>query len=695
MSRAAEAFFSPLYYTMLGYEDGEFEACYMAWRDLVHPDDIERVEQDLKASIESSKGFAIDLRMKMKSGRWRWMATRGKAVELDAQGKALRMIGTLSDITERKQAEHYRILSAQVLEILNESDDFQESIRKILAALKDTTGYDAVGIRLQSGEDYPYYDQNGFSGDFLLAENSLVVRDHKDGVCRWNDGSVMLECTCGLVISGTADPSHPLFTPGGSFWTNDSLPLLDLPAGEDPRHHPRNECVHRGYASVALVPIRAKQKIVGLLQLNDRRKDQFNIEALNVLESIANHIGEALIRRRAEDALQKSEQRYRILVETANEAIAVVQDGVIRFANEKALESFGQLKKEDSSGTIFELIHPDDREEVLRRYRQKVEHGYAEPTRYICRTLGKKDQVGWIEINSVLIDWEDRPATLNLIMDITEQKRSEKELRESKEKAEEANRAKSEFLSIMSHEIRTPLNAIIGMSELLGETQLDDDQQSYLRTFNNAAESLLSIINNILDYSKIEAGKVDLEYSDFDLIDVVEKISGIMALQARKKNIELIIDIAPDIPSCLLGDQQRLRQILMNLLGNAIKFTDKGEVTVKLEKIAGELSPEKCNIKFSVSDTGIGIPDDKLQHVFERFSQADSSVTRKFGGTGLGLAISKKLVELMGGEIAVQSEVGIGSCFSFSLQFGVPKRGGNQTAGYGCQHEGVKGAGGG
>lgn len=665
---SGRVYFSPSCYTLLGYENGDFEASYETWRALVHPEDIGRVKRDLKRSVNNSESFNIELRMKMKSGRYCWVSTRGKVAEWDANGKVLRMVGALSDITDRKQAERYRGLSTEVLAILNESADYQDSIRRILSAIKEATGHDAVGMRLQNGEDYPYYDQTGFPPDFLLKENALVVRDHNGCACRWSDGSVMLECACGLVVSGKTDPAHPLFTPGGSFWTNDSYPLLDLPAHEDPRYHPRNQCMHYGYASIALVPIRARQRIIGLLQLNDRRSNQFSLDTLNILESLANHIGEALLRKQTEEALHNSEKRYRVLVETANEIIMVVQDGVVKFANQKAVESSGYSEQEFLAMPAFNLVHPDDRELVIARYLQKI-NGDATPTNYMYRSMNKNGQIRWTLNNSVLIDWEGRPATLGLITDITDQKQAQEDLVASKEKAEEASRAKSEFLSIMSHEIRTPLNAIIGMSDLLAETSLDDDQQNYVRTFRNAGESLLSIINNILDYSKIEAGKVEMEYAGFDLVDVMEKISAILALQAYKKRIELMVDIPHHVPTALVGDPQRLRQVLMNLIGNAVKFTEKGEVTVSLETVEEESLPGEAAIRFSIRDTGVGIPADKLPIIFERFSQADSSVTRRFGGTGLGLAISRKLVNLMGGNISVESEEGRGSCFFFTLKF--------------------------
>jgi len=209
------------------------------------------------------------------------------------------------DITERKLAEAYREMGRDVLQLLNEPGDVRASIQRVLAALKTRTGFDAVGIRLQDGDDFPYFAQEGFPEDFLLTENTLTERGADGGVCRDNDGNVSLECTCGLIICGKTDPANPLFTPGGSFLTNDSFPLLDIPPGEDPRRHPRNQCIHHGYASVALVPIRNKHRNVGLIQLNDRRKGCFTLERVELLEGIGLHIGAALMRKQAEEALRE------------------------------------------------------------------------------------------------------------------------------------------------------------------------------------------------------------------------------------------------------------------------------------------------------------------------------------------------------------------------------------------------------
>ncbi len=380
-------------------------------------------------------------------------------------------------------------------------------------------------------------------------------------------------------------------------------------------------------------------------------------------------------RKQAEHDLKETLERYQLLMEASPDPVTVYDPtGNVTYVNPAFEETFG-WSLEELLGKRLDFVPPHEAEKTGAAVKRTLqgERGLIESQR-----LTKDKRL--LDVLLSAARFTDREGHLaGMIVasrDITSRKRAEA-LQQAKTAAEAANEAKSDFLANMSHEIRTPMNAILGMADLLWESPLDSEQKKYVKIFRNAGESLLDIINDILDISKIEAGQIDLESTPFNLQDLIERGCEMIALKAHEKDLELLCHLGPDTPHYLVGDPVRLRQVLINLMGNAIKFTAQGEVVLEIALADGGPSDgekEAVELLFSVRDTGIGIPKEKQAQIFESFTQADSSTTREYGGTGLGLAICRRLVEMMGGKIRVESEPGKGCTFSFSARFGLDKK---------------------
>jgi signal transduction histidine kinase/DNA-binding NarL/FixJ family response regulator/HPt (histidine-containing phosphotransfer) domain-containing protein/HAMP domain-containing protein len=366
------------------------------------------------------------------------------------------------------------------------------------------------------------------------------------------------------------------------------------------------------------------------------------------------------------DALRRSGERLRAILAAAPFPILITRphDGAILFHNLTAAELFGFAPGPDQPSLRIGGFYMRPRERPL--ILQTIEVIGKADLEVHFKTL--EGRPFWALLSAVSINYNDERAIFVALKDITERKRFEEALKTAKEVAEAGSRAKSEFLAVMSHEIRTPMNGILGMTQLVLETELDQGQREGLETVQQSAEALLTILNDILDFSKMEAGKIEFEELSFDLYRTVGSMVALMSSRAQEKGIGLTSDIAPEVRRHLTGDPARLRQVLLNLVGNAIKFTERGDVRLQVS-LDGLAEGGRQRLRFSVTDTGIGIALDAQASLFQAFHQADSSVSRRFGGTGLGLAICKTIVELQGGEIGFDSEPGQGARFWFTLSF--------------------------
>jgi PAS domain S-box-containing protein len=441
--------------------------------------------------------------------------------------------------------------------------------------------------------------------------------------------------------------------------------------------------------------------LIGWVRIWGRRHGYFGLDAWVVIVAVANMVsftglawwsarilrsGELIIGQ-TKGALQASQANYVFLANAMPQIVWTARaDGTTDFFN-AAWYAFTGLIPDGSIGDGWKsVVHPDDERMTLALWTRSVETGedYECEHRFrrhsdgayrwlLCRARPQRDKTGqivqWVGASTDIDDHKQSAQAMLELNQTLEQKVDARtaELEDAKEEAEAANRAKSSFLANMSHEIRTPMNAVMGMTNLLLDTKLTPEQHDFAETVRSSSEHLLNIINDILDFSKVEAGKMTFETIDFELREVVASTIELLSSAARRKGLVLAAVIDPHVPRIVRGDASRVRQVLLNLTGNALKFTSEGQVTVGVSLVSE--SPASATVEFQVRDTGIGIAPEALKRLFQTFTQADASTTRKYGGTGLGLAISKQLVELMRGTIGVESIVGQGTAMRFTLEF--------------------------
>ncbi len=579
-----------------------------------------------------------------------------------ADGSISNCLKISQDITDMKKAQEDLLRSNKLLRVLTMAQNryfFEPNPRQLfeelLNALLELTGseYGFIGEILHDSDSKPYLKTFAITN---IAWNETTRAFYEK-------------------YSNEGLEFHNLKTLFGHVITSERPVISNYP-----RNDPRSSGIPEGHPDLNAflgLPFHAADEFVGMIGIANRPGgyDQTIIDFLKpylaTCSSIIQSYRNDRRRRTAEDQLVRSEHRIRSIVENVIDAIITINErGIIQTFNPAAEKIFGYLAS-DVIGKNIRLIvpepHGDLHDGYIRRYLETGEQRIIGKTRELFGI--RKDRTLFpMEISVSEMKLGEEVSFIGIIRDISQRKLIESELIKAREDAERANRAKSDFLAVMSHEIRTPMNGILGMTQLALDTELTQEQRDNLNLVLYAADSLLSIINDILDFSKIEAGKLDLDFSDFHIRERLEEIIHSLAVRAAQKGLEIILWVAEDVPEVVTGDIGRLRQILINLVGNAIKFTDSGEIVVQVGLESRK--DDEVELRFEIKDTGIGIPPEKQRMIFNPFTQVDSSTTRKYGGTGLGLAITAQLVELMQGRIWVESTQGEGSQFYFTCRMG-------------------------
>ncbi len=573
-------------------------------------------------------------------------------------GGELFFVGILRDISKKIESEKFQNRQDQMLRTLHLA-----SSRFVNAANSHEIFDDMLITLIQASES-----EYGFIGEVLYDDNKKAyLKTLAITNIAWDENTQLLyndKAPDGLELRNLNTLFGHVLKTGEIVISND--PGTDSRRGGLPDGHPPLN-------TFCGVPIFAGDNLVGMYGIANR-PGGYDDDLIHFLEPFASTTGillqgfrENLERNRIYEALLENENQLLDFLENASDLIQSVDtNGNFVFVNRSWKEILGYPEEDIKKLNLFDVISPEMHDHCHQLFQQILNGAVLHNVEV---TFLKKNREEIILSGSINCRFENGAPTVtrSIFRDITAQKQAQEELEKAMILAEQANESKSLFLANMSHEIRTPMNAIIGLSGLLLKTNLDGVQHDYLKKIQDSSNSLLGIINDILDFSKIEAGKLELENIDFYLHDIIDLVAEMLSFKTTEKGIELLVRIEPETPYALIGDPLRLQQIIINLTTNAIKFTEKGEVVIHV--MLDKMIANTAQIKFQVTDTGIGIDPKIIPNLFSSFTQADESTTRKFGGTGLGLSICKKLVDMMNGEIFVSSEPDKGSTFTFTARF--------------------------
>lgn len=724
-----EVFFSKQYKKMLGFEESEFGNDAQEWLNRIHPEDLEIIYAvDRDYFDKKITSHQREYRMLHKDGNYRWILDRGKIINYSADGKPQRIIGTHSDITQRKENEEELKRLALVASANNNGVIFTDTngiITWCNEGFCNTSGYDKEEIigktpvellkgeltgkeNLQkmidlfsSGLDFDIElicyrkDKSWFWG----RSKGQSVSDRKGNVLQYfaiveditleketQQKIADFEYRFRMALEQIGDNvwEHDMVT-GKTYFSNTSGSLLNyLPDqsednaalwwnqthAEDRKYLFENDEKYRsGEINHHILEYRIVTKEGAVHWVLDRgvviEKDN-NGKPLKI---VGTHT-DITERKLAEQLLKINEEKYRGIIANMNLGLLEVDnEEVVQYANQSFCNMCGYDADELIGRKASLLFTRGENIEVIEAKNDLRKKGISDA--YEIAMKNKRGEIRWWLISGAprFDDKGTLVGSIGIHLDITEQKALELELLDAREAAEQSARTKELFLANMSHEIRTPMNAILGMSRQLNKTELNSTQHFYLDTINKAADHLLVVINDILDISKIEAGKLSLENIGFKPDEVIRHCMTVMSHRAEEKGLRLVKDTVPGFCPVFIGDPYRFTQVLLNLISNAVKFTDKGSVTVSCKLLPPENT--KQTLVLSVIDTGIGMDEDFLKNLFQKFTQEEKTTARKYGGTGLGMSISKQLIELMEGTVEVESKKGAGTTITVAIPFTV------------------------